>query len=256
MQKQNVMSLLGVIQDDLLAQGPGKYNPDPYVFNDISRRPEFNSQIDGLIAAGTQLNVHKRPLPLQNSLFAPIIFNKSKVFGFLQIANVNTGSYFSENDGNLVMMLARYLAQYLNNIKQQWFEKLEVQRRLDATLLSSQIENTNQNHILLLSNRLFAEKKNPLRALRTFVESTEDYLCSKFECLDAQILLIDKQRKQFLQFNQEQRCQLIPRGETFEKSVANFVLANDCLYCFPPLTYANLNSSMLSKATGSAAGQS
>ena len=110
MQKQNVMSLLGVIQENLLAQGPGKYSSEPFIFNDISTRPEFNAQIDGLIAAGSQLNVHKRLLPLQNSLFAPIVHNKAKVFGFLQIGNATSGSSFSENDSNLVMMLARYLA--------------------------------------------------------------------------------------------------------------------------------------------------
>jgi hypothetical protein len=128
----------------------------------------------------------------------PIVYKSSKLSGILQIVGTSPNDGFTDDDLSLLKIIAQALSSHLNGLKQSWYDKFEVKTALDKTFQSTQIDGNYD--IMKFSNKMFQEKKNPLKGLCAFLSKMEHFLESKFDCNQAQILLVDKQDSSFLSF--------------------------------------------------------
>ena len=154
-QKHGMRSLLCDSIQNCVERGAGAYDNSPMVRSNCSQDACYNERIDGLIQNGKQQNPHKRPLKVSNCIYAPIVAAKSAFFGILQIANSNQADGFTEQDIKIVKIICNHLAEYLKNLKTSFYNQLNVKKRFDATILSTQIETSQANQILVYSNKLF-----------------------------------------------------------------------------------------------------
>ena len=99
----------------------------PLIANGLSQ--EFNPEIDNVIQK-----------EIQNITYAPIFYQREKLLGVLQISNC--GEFFSEEDAKILKIIAQNLAQFLYHQRSDFFEKINVQRKLEATMISSQYESS------------------------------------------------------------------------------------------------------------------
>ena len=145
----------------------------PVNLRDFSIHKNFCPQIDNIVMHESA-NPLKRAKVLDNCVYAPIpISGKSdsgkNYIGLIQIANSAKSLEFGQQDLKFLKIICQSAGAFLERIRQAHHERINVQRRLDATMLSSQLEGSQTNQILVLSNKLFLEKSNPFKALVQFL---------------------------------------------------------------------------------------
>jgi hypothetical protein len=61
------------------------------------------------------------------------------------VANTERSEKFSTEDAQILSIIAQSVAQFLSNEKQAFFDRINVQRQLDATMMSTQLEGNQLN---------------------------------------------------------------------------------------------------------------
>ena len=111
---------------------------------------------------------------VSSCIYVPIVYKNSKLLGMLQLVGTDNDQPITPDDLTLLKIIAQNLSSHLSSLKQVWFDKFSVKQKLDATFQSSQIDGNYD--ILKCSNKMFQEKRNPLKGLCVFLARMEKLL--------------------------------------------------------------------------------
>ena len=63
----------------------------------------------------TAPNPMKRAKNIENCIYCPIVYNQSKMYGVIQIANSERPEIFDQEDCKIMKIICHHVAQFLHN---------------------------------------------------------------------------------------------------------------------------------------------
>jgi hypothetical protein len=73
-------------------------------------------------------------------IYCPISFQNNAILGIIKVTNASEP--FEEDDAKLMKIITSNLAQFLFTLRNDFYERVNVQKKLEATMISSQFEST------------------------------------------------------------------------------------------------------------------